>query len=142
VSAVLIDTNILLDIFTDDPNWYEWSINALSRAARDSTLIISPVIYAELSIEFETPDSLDTKLADYQVEHEETSRRALFLDGRAFAHYRKREGAKTSPLPDFFIGAHAQAAGYPILTRDTHRYRYFPDVRLIAPQASEVGGSL
>lgn len=131
---MLVDTNVLLDVLEDDPEWADWSLHQLRAQSQLHRLAINPVIYAELSLAFSSFEALDGVLHDMGLAVPEIPRPALFLAGKAFAQYRRRGGTKTSVLSDFFIGAHAAVAGWPILTRDTTRYRsYFPTVRLIAP---------
>ncbi len=131
----LVDTNILLDLVTDDPTWADWSIRQLDAAAVNGSLVINPVIYAELSVRFERIEDLDEVLAEAGVTIEEIPRAALFLAGKVFRRYRAAGGSRTGVLPDFFIGAHAAVSKLPLLTRDIRRYRtYFPTVNLIAPQ--------
>ena len=133
-TAVLVDTNVILDILTDDPEWAEWAIGQLELLASTARLAINPVVYAELAVGFSSMAELEAVLDQMAFEYEEVPRTALFIAAGAFRRYRASGGAKTSPLPDFFIGAHAEAAGYVLLTRDAARYRtYFPQVELISP---------
>ena len=130
---VLVDSNVLLDIFTEDAIWLGWSAKALEAAADRSRLVINPMIFAEVSVHFDTIEELDATLPPI-VEREDIPYAAAFLAGKCFLRYRRRGGVKASPLPDFFIGAHAAIAGHELLTRDAARYRsYFPTVPLIAP---------
>lgn len=132
---VLVDTNVLLDIFEDDPRWASWSQGQLESAALADQLMINAVIYAELSIAFARIEELEQVIAQATLAFEPIPREALFLAGKAFVDYRRRRGGKDGVLPDFFIGAHAAVAGCPLLTRDVSRYRtYFPSVRLISPE--------
>lgn len=132
--TTLIDSNVLLDINTDDPVWAEWSVEMLDIAADESTLAINPIIYAEVSISYETIDELENALPVALYKRLDLPFEAAFLAGRAFLKYKKRGGKRTSPLPDFYIGAHAAVSDLKILTRDPRKYRqYFPTVRLIAP---------
>ena len=131
---ILVDTNVLLDVLQDDSTWGSWSLQALESAGAQDALAINPVIYAELSIAFARIEELEQVLVDGALTVEPIPREALFLAGKAFLGYRKRQGTKTSVLPDFFIGAHAAVTGSPILTHDIERYRtYFPTVSLLAP---------
>ena len=131
---ILIDTNVLLDIVTDDPTWADWSQQQLSAAALRDRLAINPVIYAEFSSRFAKIEDIDAVLASADIAVTEMPRTALFLAGQAFKTYRRRGGVRISVLPDFFIGAHAAVLGAPLMTRDAGRYRsYFPSVELIAP---------
>ncbi len=132
--ATLVDTNVVLDVVTNDPHWAAWSLLALERAALRGPLAINDVIYAELSVRYDRLESLDAMLAQAGLVLEALPRPALFLAGKAFAAYRRRGGPRTGVLPDFFIGAHAAVAGLALLTRDAGRYRgYFPTVNVIAP---------
>ena len=135
MTAVLIDANVLLDIMTQDARWLAWSAAAVERAADQSRLVINPVVYAEVSIRYSRIEDLDLALPRSMFEREAIPYEAAFLAGKAFQIYRRRGGTKRSPLPDFFIGAHAAVAGYRLLTRDVGRYRsYYPKLRLIAPE--------
>ena len=132
---ILVDTNILLDLVTDDPTWADWSIRQLDAAAVNGPLVINSVVYAELSVRFERIEDLDEVLNEAGITMEDIPRAALFLAGKVFRRYRAGGGNRTGVLPDFFIGAHAAVSGLPLLTRDIQRYRtYFPTVNLIAPQ--------
>jgi predicted nucleic acid-binding protein len=134
VSAVLVDSNVLLDIMTEDPQWFSWSADALARAAETMRLVINPIIYAEVSIRYSRIEDLNDALPLTFVEREPLPYEAAFLAGKAFLIYRKHSGVRRSPLPDFFIGAHASIAQYTLLTRDAGRYRtYFPKLPLITP---------
>ena len=133
--GILIDSNVLLDIFTEDRGWFGWSSEALATAAQTSLTIINPIIYAEISVRFTRADELDDLLSRSVITREPISYEAAFLAGKAHMAYRRLKGTKHVPLPDFFIGAHAAVAGHSVLTRDPARYRsYFPNVRLIAPE--------
>jgi len=133
--VTLVDTNILLDLVTDDPTWADWSIRQLDAAAVNGPLVINSVVYAELSVRFERIEDLDEVLVEAGITIEEIPRAALFLAGKVFRRYRAASGNRTGVLPDFFIGAHAAVSKLPLLTRDIQRYRtYFPTVNLIAPQ--------
>ena len=131
---LLVDTNVILDVVENDPVWADWSQAQLDAASLKYTLIINPVIYAELSIAYQQIEELEAMLKAAALRVEPIPREALFLAGRVFLNYRKRKGTKSGVLPDFFIGAHAAIAGLPLLTRDTDRYQsYFPALELIAP---------
>ena len=133
---VLIDTNVLLDLVTDDPVWAEWSVRQLEAASLRGRLVINDVIYAELSIGYGRIEDLDSMLLAAGIAVEPSPRASLFLAGKVFQRYRAAGGIRHGVLPDFFIGAHAAVAGVPLLTRDVQRYRsYFPSVALIFPQA-------
>ena len=130
---ILVDTNVLLDIYKADPIWMPWSLQQL-RSAPAGELGINMVVYAELAGHPAEPAHLETFLDTLGIEMTELSKPAARLAGQAFRQYRQRGGAKTGVLPDFFIGAHAQADGYKLLTRDAGRYRsYFPGIDLICP---------
>ena len=132
--TVLVDSNVILDIFTEDANWSDWSSAALAEAAETARLVVNPIIYAEVSIHFERMEELNVALPPDRFVREAVPFEAAFLAGRAFLNYRRRGGRRLSPLPDFFIGAHAAIAGYTLLTRDATRYRtYFPKLRIVAP---------
>lgn len=131
---LLVDTNVLVDIVQDDPQWAEWSIAQLRAQAAIHALAINPVIYAELSLSFATLEALDKVVDTMQLALREVPPAALFLAGKAFLQYRRRGGHRTQVLPDFFIGAHAAVQGWPLLTRDASRFRtYFPTLQVIAP---------
>ncbi len=133
---LLVDTNVLVDVLEDDPEWADWSVGQLRAQSKIHKLAINPIIYAELSTVFSTVEMLDGTVANLGLAMIEIPRPALFLAGKAFLRYRRQGGSKTNVLGDFFIGAHAAVSGFPILTRDTRRYSaYFADVRLIAPDA-------
>ncbi|MDR3517243.1 MAG: type II toxin-antitoxin system VapC family toxin [Azospirillaceae bacterium] len=132
----LIDTNVLLDLVTDDPVWVAWSIRQLDAASLQGPLIINDVVYAELSVRFDRIEDLDDTLDEAGITLALMPRPALFLAGKVFQRYRAAGGARNGVLPDFFIGAHAVVADMPLLTRDVRRYRtYFPSLKLIAPEA-------
>lgn len=131
---LLVDTNVLVDVLQDDPQWAEWSISQLRAQAKIHELAINPVIYAEMSLSFLTIETLDAVVKKMQLTVREIPKPALFLAGKAFAQYRRRGGSKTQVLPDFFIGAHAAVQGWPLLTRDASRFRtYFPGMQVRAP---------
>ena len=131
----LVDSNILLDIFTRTPNWWDWSLMQLEEAALHGPLLINDVIYAETSVRFHKVDDFDAAVARTNLTIAPMPRNALFLAGKAFTKYRSAGGIRTGVLPDFFIGAHADVERLPLLTRDVRRYRnYFPNVLLIAPE--------
>ena len=131
---LLIDTNVLIDVLQNDPQWADWSIRALRAQAQLRELVINPVIYAELSLSFSTFEALDRVVATMELAMHEVPRPALFLAGKAYLQYRRRGGGKAQVLPDFFIGAHAAVKGWPLLTRDASRFRtYFPSLEVIAP---------
>jgi hypothetical protein len=134
LSPVLVDTNVILDVSTDDPRWGEWSANALERAAEESTLVINPIVYAEVSVAYGKIEDLEDALPSETFHRTALPYEAAFLAGKAFLEYQRRGGRKVRPLPDFYIGAHAAVAGFRLLTRHAARYRtYFPRLSLIAP---------
>ena len=133
----LVDTNVLVDLVSDSSAWADWSQSSLETASLQGPLVINEVIYAELSVRYDDMEALDRYLDEAEIEFIPSPKAALFLAGKAFVKYRKAGGNKAGVLPDFFIGAHAEAAGIPLLTRDVSRYRtYFPNVTLIAPSPS------
>jgi predicted nucleic acid-binding protein len=131
---ILVDTNILLDIVTENASWADWSYRALSEARTRDALAINDIVYAEMSVGYERIEDVDTFLAQTGLAIERVPRPALFLAGRAYKEYRRSTGTKTGVLPDFFIGAHAAIEGAELLTRDPRRIRnYFPTVTLVSP---------
>ena len=132
--ATLVDSNVLIDVIEGDLAWSQRSAIALERVGAAGPVVINPVIYAEVSVRYEDTDELDLDLPLDLFQREQLPWPAAFLAGKAFAEYRQRGGERRSPLPDFFIGAHAAVAGMQLLTRDESRYRtYFPTVELIVP---------
>jgi predicted nucleic acid-binding protein len=132
--GVLVDSNVLLDIATNDPDWGDWSAHALAEAVEHTRLIINPIIYAEVSIGYTTIEALEAALPPTLYQREPLPWDAGFLAGKCFLQYRRRGGSRTSPLPDFYIGAHAAIGQLALLTRDTSRYgSYFPTVQILAP---------
>ena len=137
MTPVLVDSNVIFDILREDPEWREWSETALRRAAAEAPVLVNPIVYAEISARFDRAEEVDRLLEEGGLEREDLPWPAAFLAGRAHQAYRRRGGERRSPLPDFFIGAHAAARGYALLTRDARRYRtYFPMVELITPDAA------
>lgn len=131
---VLVDSSVLLDIVHGDPVWGSWSGTALAAASNEAVLVINPVIYAEVSVRFARQQDLDHVLPSALLRREPLPWEAAFAAGKAFVDYRRRGGARASILADFLIGAHALAAGYRLLTRDTKRFKAsFPSLELIAP---------
>lgn len=131
---LLVDTNVILDVVENDSMWAAWSQARLDSAALNETLVINPVIYAELSLAFRRIEELEAMLTKTGLRVEPIPREALFLAGKVFLQYRRKGGTKTGVLPDFFIGAHAAVLDQFLLTRDTARYAtYFPKLKLIAP---------
>jgi predicted nucleic acid-binding protein len=130
----LVDSCVLLDVITDDEQWAGWSAEQIATAVDAGRVVINPLIYAEVSVGYETIEELDDLLPASAYEREPLPYLAGFAAGKAFVQYRRSGGDKRSRMPDFYIGAHAAVAGYRLLTRDVRRYRtYFPTVRLIAP---------
>ncbi len=134
MKTTLVDSNVLLDVATNDATWADWSSQALEKAASEALLAINVLIYAEVSISFSRIEDLEQALPTTLYRREPLPYEAAFLAGKAFLQYRRRGGAKAAPLPDFLIGAHAAVSGFRLLTRDPRRYRtYFPTVELLAP---------
>ena len=133
-SATLVDSCVLIDVLADDPKWADWSLGQLDQLGRQAPLIINPIILAEVSPRFERASDLEVALASLPLVRETLPWDAAFLAGQAFKIYRLTKGAKTSPMPDFYIGAHAIVKGLQLLTRDAARYRtYFPKLAIVAP---------
>lgn len=131
---LLVDTNVLVDVLQNDPQWVDWSIGQLRAQARMHALAINPAIYAEVSLSFSTLEALDEVMSTMRLELREIPRPALFLAAKAYAQYRRRGGSKSQILPDFFIGAHAAVEGWPLLTRDASRFKtYFPTLEVLTP---------
>ncbi|MFZ5663145.1 MAG: type II toxin-antitoxin system VapC family toxin [Pseudomonadota bacterium] len=134
MSRVLVDSNVLLDVLTDDPRWYDWSATQLDACAARARLCINPIVYAEVSVGFQRIEHLDDALPPDLFTRLELPWEAGFLAGKAFLRYRRAHGTRTAPLPDFYIGAHAAIEGMALLTRDARRYRtYYPKLELICP---------
>ena len=132
--AVLVDSNVILDVATEDPTWFEWSARALARAADRSVLVVNPIVFAEVSVAFDRVEDLEEALPPEIYRRDPLPYEAAFLAGKSFLAYRRRGGRRPVPLPDFYIGAHAAVAGHQLLTRDAARYRtYLPRLTLIAP---------
>ena len=133
-TATLVDSNVILDVVTQDAEWFDWSASALARQADAGPLVVNPIIYAEASARFERIEALEDALPPDYFQRQPLPWEAAFLAGRSYVIYRRRGGQRRSPLPDFYIGAHALVTGMTLLTRDPGRYRtYFPKLRLIAP---------
>jgi hypothetical protein len=131
---VLADSNVLLDVLEDDANWFDWSSTKLAEYAEKNTLCINPVIYAEISIGFSRIEELEEVLSKDFFQNLSLPYEAAFWAGKCFFKYRRAGGRKKSPLPDFFIGAHAAVENMVLLTRDATRYRtYFPGLQVVAP---------
>ncbi|MDX2242684.1 MAG: type II toxin-antitoxin system VapC family toxin [Leptolyngbyaceae cyanobacterium bins.302] len=134
MTDILVDSNIILDIVTKDSIWFDWSSEQVIQGTDQGNLIINPIIYAEVSIGFAEVEELDQALPSGLFQRQPLPWNAAFLAGKAFLRHRQRGGTRHSPLPDFYIGAHAVILKIPLLTRDVNRYRtYFPDLQLIAP---------
>lgn len=135
MAAVLVDSNVLIDVMTNDSRWAAWSGASLESAADHSRLVINAIVYAEVSVRFSQIEALEATLPREMFERQAIPFEAAFLAAKAFVAYRRRGGSKTSPLPDFLIGAHATVCGHRLLTRDPTRYRnYFPSLELTAPR--------
>lgn len=135
MTSVLVDSNILIDVSSGDPRWGDWSSRALRAAADMAPLVINAIIYAEVSVGCPTIEAVEAALPLHLYRREPLPCDAAFLAGKAFLRYRQSGGERTSPMPDFYIGAHAAIAGYRLLTRDATRYRtYFPTLEIIAPE--------
>ena len=133
-APVLADSNVLIDVLEEDAHWFKWSSAQLAALVDEARVVINPIIYAEVASNFATIEALERALAPYDLRREPLPWDAAFMASQAYKIYRKRGGAKRSPLPDFYIGAHASLAGYALLTRDPKRYHeYFPKLRLISP---------
>lgn len=134
MSGVLVDSSVLLDVATEDPRWFGWSSAALERAAERNVLVINPIVWAEVSVGFDRVEELEAALPPSLYRRDPLPYDAGFLAGKAFLAYRRRGGTRRTPLPDFYIGAHAAIAGLRLLTRDAARYRtYFPRLEVLAP---------
>lgn len=133
--AALVDSNVILDIVTEDAQWFHWSAAALESLAENHLLVINPIIYSEVSIGFDRIEDLDEAVAPERFRRDPLPWEAAFLAGKCFLKYRRSGGARRSPLPDFYIGAHAAVRGIPLVTRDPRRYKiYFPKLKLITPR--------
>lgn len=135
MKGLLVDSNVILDIFLDDPNWADWSESVLAKYSVYTNLYINTIVYAEVSVGFEKIEELESALNKSGFQMLEIPKEAFFLAGKSFLKYRKGKGKKRSPLPDFYIGAQAAILDLELITRDISRYRtYFPSVRLISPE--------
>ena len=138
MNGVFVDSCVLLDLFTNDPNWADWSENILDKYSQTNTLYINSIAYTELSIGFEKIEELESALAELDIKVLEIPREALFLTGKVFLQYRRNKGTKKSPLPDFFIGAHATVSQFELITRDPTKYNtYYPQLKLIDPKSED-----
>ncbi|MBA1446994.1 MAG: PIN domain-containing protein [Gammaproteobacteria bacterium] len=134
MNGILVDSCVLLDLFTDDVNWADWSESILEKYSQTNTLFINSIVYTEISIGFNNVEEVEAAISELGIKVLEMPREALFLTGKAFLKYRKNKGNKISPLPDFFIGAHAAVSKFDLITRDSGKYKtYFPQVKLIRP---------
>lgn len=134
MADILVDSNVILDVVTEDPKWYDWSAGQLEKLAESHTLVINPIVYNEVSIGFERIEDLDLALPPEFFRRDPLPWQAGFLAGKCFVKYRRSGGKRRSPLPDFYIGAHAAIQGIALLTRDTNRYKtYLPKLALISP---------
>ena len=132
--SVLVDSNVLIDVLEQDRHWFDWSAAQLAATVDNARAVINPIIYAEIATDFATLEDLERALAPFDLRREALPWDSAFLAAKAYKLYRARGGARSSPLPDFYIGAHASLAGFTLLTRDARRYReYFPKLRLISP---------
>ena len=136
-AGVLVDSNVLLDVAKEDPVWGEWSARMLAELAERAPLVINPIVYAEVSVGYATIEAVDAALPPEFYRREALPWEAGFVAGKVFVQYRRRGGARRSPLPDFYIGAHATVRDLALLTRDPARYRtYFPRLRIVAPDGA------
>ncbi len=134
MTPVLVDSDVILDVITGDPNWGAWSSSTLEKIANEAILVINPLIYAELSVGFSSLEAIEGALPQDLYRRDDLPYEAAYLAGKVFVEYRRRGGVRRSPLPDFYIGAHAAVSEFRLLTRDAARYRtYFPNLELIAP---------
>jgi len=135
MKGLLVDSNVILDLFLNDPHWADWSESVLAEHSACAILHINPIVYTEVSIGFERIEDLELALHEGGFKMLEIPKEALFLAGKVYLKYKRSGGAKGSPLPDFYIGAHAAVLGMDLITRDTGRYRtYFPTVKLVCPE--------
>ena len=135
MNGVFIDSCVLLDLFTDDPNWGDWSEKIVDQYSQTNTLFVNSIVYTEVSIGFDKIEELEKAIDQIGIKVLEIPREALFLTGKVFLKYRRNKGTKSSPLPDFFIGAHASVSSFELITRDITKFRtYFPQVKLIHPR--------
>jgi predicted nucleic acid-binding protein len=137
MAVILIDSCVVTDLSDPASAWFEWSASTLEQLDQNNTFVINPIVYAECSIGFELIEEVEALFEHLGFAIQPIPREALFLAGKAFLQYRERQGNKSNVLPDFFIGAHAAVAGYPLMTRDRGRFRtYFPSVELIMPESA------
>ncbi len=135
MNGIFVDSCVLLDLFTDDPDWGEWSENILEKYSKTNTLYINSIVYTEISIGFNKIEDVEKVISGLGIRVLEIPREALFLTGKTYLKYRRNKGTKNSPLPDFFIGAHVSVEKFDLITRDANKYiTYFPQVKLIHPE--------
>jgi predicted nucleic acid-binding protein len=135
MTDIMVDSNILIDIFNEDQHWFSWSSKIIEQYAEQSQFVINPIIYAEISVAFKKIEELEDALPAQYFNRESIPMEAAFLVGKVYSQYRKSGGKRNSSLPDFFIGAHAAVRGMRLITRDISRYKtYFPDLQLISPE--------
>jgi len=138
MNGVFVDSCVLLDLFTDDPNWADWSENILEKYSKTNTLYINSIVYTEVSIGFDKIEEVEAAISELGIKVVEIPREALFLTGKVFLQYRINKGTKKSPLPDFFIGAHATVSQFELITRDSAKYNtYYPQLKLIDPKRED-----
>ena len=136
MTDTLVDSNVLIDVWTSDSAWADWSTAAMEQAREEGELVINPLIYAEVCVPFDSPEDLERAMTPHLFKREALPWEAAFPAAKAFERYRSSGGGRRAPLPDFYIGAHAEVRGYRLLTRDTQRYRtYFPTLSIIAPDS-------
>lgn len=134
MQGVLVDSNVIIDILTEDTNWFAWSSKHLETLANHHTLLVNKIIYAEISVSFNKIEELEQALSPQIFKRSQIPWEAAFLAGKAFLHYRKKGGSRVTPLPDFLIGAHAAVDNLILLTRDGHRFKhYFPKLQVVCP---------
>ncbi len=135
MNGIFVDSCVLLDLFTNDPNWAEWSENILEQYSHTNTMYINSIVYTEVSIGFNKIEEVELAISKLDIKVLEIPREALFLTGKTFLKYRRNKGTKNSPLADFFIGAHSSVSNFDLITRDIEKYKtYFPQVKLINPE--------
>lgn len=135
MNGIFVDSCVLLDLFTNDPHWGDWSESVLEQYSQTNTLYINSIVYTDISIGFITIEELETAISNLEIKVLEIPREALFLTGKVYLQYRQNKGTKSSPLPDFFIGSHALVSDFQLITRDVGKYStYFPKLKLITPE--------
>lgn len=138
MNGILVDSCVLLDLFTNDPNWADWSESVLEKYSQTNTLYINSIVYTEISIGFAKIEEVDEAISALGLKVLEIPREALFLTGKVFCQYRRNKGTKKSPMPDFFIGAHAAVSQFHLITRDSAKYKtYYPQLKLIDPKSED-----